>query len=144
MYNNNYPQYGYNNQPYYQQTPAQYQPTQQTTYNYTPQPKTNKIFVTSLEDALNRFSEANSEVVYLHQDENLLFEIKTDMQGKKTFKVYSLSAYQPVEEKTAPTEDFVTRKEFDELLGRFEELKANAYAPAPAPKPKTTGGNKDA
>lgn len=142
MYNNNYSQYGYPNQQYYQQPLSQYQTPQQNAFNYAPQPKTNKIFVTSLEDALNRFSEANSEILYLHQDENLIFEIKTDVQGKKTFKVFQLSPYQPVEEKNARTDEFVTRKEFEELLNKFEELKTTPAATA-TPKPKNTGGYKD-
>lgn len=46
-------------------------------------PKTNKVFVTSLDDAMARSVEPNSETLYLHQDRNLIFDIKTDMQGKK-------------------------------------------------------------
>ena len=84
--------------------------------------RTNKIFVTSLEDALNRNAEPNSEVVYLHQDQNLLFEIKTDMQGRKTYQTYQFAPYKA--ESTAPVEapTFVTKKEFDELVQKVNEL----------------------
>lgn len=68
----NYP-YGFNAttyqpQPYFQQ-PYQPQPYQQFQPQQAAQPKTNKVFVTSLDDALSRVCEPNSEMLYLHQDE---------------------------------------------------------------------------
>lgn len=54
-------------------------------------PKTNKIFVTSLDDALNRPADYNSVVIYIHQDQPLLFEITTDPFGKKTHKTFMIT-----------------------------------------------------
>ena len=67
-----------------------------------PQMRTNKIFVTSLEDALNRYAEPNTIIVYRHQDEKFEYEIMTDIQGKKTYKTLQLAEYSTVgEEKRA-------------------------------------------
>lgn len=109
--NNGYGGYsGYGNYGYGYQPPQPMQPMQ---------PKTNKIFVTSLEEALARPSEPNSEVIYLHQNEPLLFEIVTDMQGRKAVKTFRLG----VEEKSKPQEDYVSRAEFEEFKA---QLKATA------------------
>lgn len=64
-----------------------------------PQMRTNKIFVTSLEDALNRYAEPNTVIVYRHQDEKFEYEIMTDSQGKKSYKTLQLVDY------SAPTSD---------------------------------------
>ena len=75
-----------------------------------PQMRTNKIFVTSLEDALNRYAEPNTIIVYRHQDEKFEYEIMTDSQGKKTYKTLQLAEYSTVGEdkgvgvSTIPTE----------------------------------------
>lgn len=85
---------GYNNNPYSQQngyTGQNFVPQVQ------PQLRTNKVFVTSLEDALNRNAEPNTIMVYRHQDEKFEYEIFTDMQGKKTYKTLALTDYSTAE-----------------------------------------------
>ena len=81
--------------------------------NFQSQPtqmRTNKIFVTSLEDALNRYAEPNTIIVYRHQDEKFEYEIMPDSQGKKTYKTLQLAEYSTVGEdkgagvSTIPTE----------------------------------------
>lgn len=124
MFYNNYLQ---NPQGNYYNTPQM--PTQAPQSYFAPQPtqspiRTNKIFVTSLEDALNRNAEPNSEMVYLHQDQNLLFEIKTDAQGRKIYQTYQFSAYKP--ESAAPADApaiiYATKEEFDALASKVNEL----------------------
>lgn len=46
------------------------------------QPTTNKIYVTSLEDAMARYAGPNSTMIYVLQDESTVFEIYTDLQGR--------------------------------------------------------------
>lgn len=91
--------------------------------------KTNHIYVTSLEDALARSVEPNSEIVYLHQDKPLLFNVKTDMLGKKTYTVLEL--HPPIAESTTETASvmpnvdtdmFVSREEFNELKKQIKPL----------------------
>lgn len=111
----------YNNYPYQQ-------PNYQGYYNnyqqVQPQPKTNKVWVTSLEDAMARSVEPNSEYIYLHQDKPLLIEVRTDGQGRKTTRVMELKDYveQPKAETTMPN-NFPTREEFDGLKAEIQALK---------------------
>ena len=112
MFNNNYP---YQN-PYHGYMNHFQQPIQQI--------KTNKVWVISLEDAMARSVDPNSEYIYLHQDKPLLIEVKTDMQGKKTARVMELKDYieQPKPENTIPN-DFPTREEFDGLKAEIQAIK---------------------
>lgn len=87
---------GYNNNPYQMQngfTGQNFVPQVQPQ----PQLRTNKVFVTSLEDALTRSSEPNTIIVYRHQDEKFEYEIYTDIQGKKTYKTLALTDYSTAE-----------------------------------------------
>lgn len=52
--------------------------------------KTNKIFVTSLQDALSRSTERDSEYVYFHQDLDILYNVRTDQVGRKTYLIVDL------------------------------------------------------
>ena len=99
----------------------------QSQYGYVPQvqtppppPKTNKIFVTSLQDAMSRQVEANTEVVYLHQSEPLLYQIVTDMQGRKSVDTFVLSPY--VAEEKKPDAEYVSRAEFEEWKAKVNGL----------------------
>lgn len=90
--------------------------------NYAPQPAqpiTNKIYVTSAEDALSRFASPNSITVYFLQDESVLFEIATDIQGKKNIRTRKLV---DVEQKKTEKEDYLTRTEFNDFKGKLETL----------------------
>ena len=105
-------QYGFGNQ-YggYQPPTAPVYPTAQQN-----QPTTNKIYVTSLEDALQRYAAPNSTMIYVLQDESAIFEVFTDLQGKKLPKVKKL-----VEAATeSGNAGFVSREEFNELKQKFE------------------------
>lgn len=85
---------------------------------YNPQPATNKIYVTSAEDAMQRFANPNSVMVYVLQDESAIFEVYTDAQGRKTVKAKKLVDYTA----EADRGGYVTRAEFEELKGRLEAL----------------------
>lgn len=81
-------------------------------------PRTNKIFVTSLEEAMARQAEPNTEIRYFHQNDKLVYDIFTDTQGRKFPKTYRLV---PVEDCAENTE-YVTRKEFDEWREKVQGL----------------------
>lgn len=85
-----------------------------------PQPTTNKIYVTSLEDAMARYAGPNSTMIYVLQDESTVFEIYTDLQGKKVPKVRKLVEFTPEQSNTAQGGDYVRREEFDALTKKFE------------------------
>ena len=108
-----YNNYGYNygtQYGNYQPSAAPVYPAQQV------QPTTNKIYVTSLEDALQRYASPNSTMIYVLQDESTIFEVFTDMQGKKVPKVKKLVDFAP----EGDGGGFVSRAEFEELKQKFE------------------------
>ena len=79
---------------------------------YQVQPTTNKIYVTSLEDAIQRYASPNSTMIYVLQDES------TDMQGKKLSKVRKLVEFAPEDKNGA----FVSREEFNELKSKVDAM----------------------
>lgn len=85
---------------------------------YQVQPTTNKIYVTSLEDAIQRYASPNSTMIYVLQDESAIFEIYTDMQGKKLSKVRKLVEFAPEDKNGA----FVSREEFNELKNKVDAM----------------------
>ncbi len=92
-----------------------------------PQPapmKTNKIYVTSLEDALNRYAEPNTIMIYRNQDEKFEYEIVTDSQGRKSYKTLELGAYSVTQVEKKVETPIISREEFDGVKGRVEALEA--------------------
>ena len=87
-----------------------------------PQMRTNKIFVTSLEDALNRYAEPNTVILYRHQDENFEYEIMTDSQGKKTYKTLQLSNYSAPQADKESAQPQVSMEEFNALKSKVDSL----------------------
>jgi hypothetical protein len=61
-------------------------------------------------------------VVYLHQDQNLLFEIKTDAQGRKVYQTYQFAPYKA--ESAAPETEtrYATKDELNALASKVNEL----------------------
>lgn len=87
------------NYPYFNNWPSNYsqinsvnsgyqQPPQmpQQTFQQPPQMpyKTNKLVVTSLDEAMMRSSELNSDTVYFDQNKDVLYNVKVDSRGYKT------------------------------------------------------------
>lgn len=90
-----------------------------------PQPmqmRTNKIFVTSLEDALNRYAEPNTIMVYRHQDEKYEYEIMTDSQGKKSYKTLVLGDYSAQNSEQNENLNTISRDEFDAVKQQIKAL----------------------
>lgn len=121
---NNY--FGTPGQPY--QTMAGYGPAPTPTPAYRPQQQTcagNKIYVTSQEDALSRFVEPGTVMLYVRQDEQVEYEVFSDYQGRKNIVVYSRTPANGIQPQDAPKEacgEYVTADKFDALTGRIEAL----------------------
>lgn len=127
--------------PNYYQQPVMAQPQQQVA-----PPKTNKLFVTSLDDALSRPSERNSVMIYLHQDEPLLFEIVTDLYGKKSVTAYSIKVAEnkPVQDKSAiDISVFATREELSALQEKISAITAMLEKPAKQTRSTAAGNVKE-
>ena len=95
---------------------------------YQPQPqqpiqmRTNKIFVTSLEDALNRYADPNTIIVYRHQDEKFEYEITTDSYGKKTYKTLELAPYSAQQDENKDNSYIISKEDFDAVKKRLDSL----------------------
>lgn len=50
---------------------------------------TNMYLVTSLEEALMKTTVPNSDMVYFHQDQNLFYRVKVDLEGRKSWAQFS-------------------------------------------------------
>ena len=120
--NNNNNMWGFNNP--YNNFPALSFPYNNSVGNLS-RSNSNKIFVTSIEDALSRYAEPNSEMIYLNQDKPLLYEIKTDSQGRKMVNAYNIT---PSVEKSgagaenADMSNYVTKTELEALRGQIKAL----------------------
>lgn len=90
-----------------------------------PQPSTNKIYVTSLDDAMQRYANPNSVMIYVLQDESAMFEIFTDAQGKKIPKTRKFIEETPA---SNSSDEFVPRTEFDALKAKIEAFMSNKEA----------------
>lgn len=80
-------------------------------------PQTNVLRVTSLEEAIMRTSTAGSDVVYFHQDKDVFYRIRVDMNGNKTWKAFAFT----VAEGDASSAS-VSRNELTPLVERISEL----------------------
>lgn len=69
---------------------------------------------------MQRYAAPNSTMIYVLQDESMIFEVFTDLQGKKLPKVKKMV------EATAESGNggFVSREEFNELKEKFEAFTA--------------------
>lgn len=122
QFGNNFGSYGNfgNYGGYMQQPQPQPQPSMQM--QQAVPVKTNKIFITSIEDAMARYVEPNSEIVYLHQDKPILVEVKTDMQGRKTCNVFDLSVHSEDKKEdkdisaAVASAGFCTKKDVEEIV----------------------------
>lgn len=83
---------------------------------YGQQPNTNKVYVTSLDDALSRMAPRGSEMVYFHQDANEFYVVRTDADGRKSWVGFTY---------TVPNQDLntpATKADLKEVLERLEKL----------------------
>ena len=83
----------------------------------------NKIYVTSEQDALSRFSSPNTITTFTLQDESGIIEVTTDAQGRKTAHK-RLFVAEKKEEPSNPRQsaEFVTRAEFEDFRKKLTEL----------------------
>lgn len=92
---------------------------------YLPQdmiPMTNKIYVTSLEDALNRPCDLCTEILYINQNEPVIYEVVTNINGHKTYTILDVSVRKPTEKSVPVTPQSIS--EYDALRKEMTDLKA--------------------
>lgn len=83
----------------------------------------NKLYVTSEQDALSRFSSPNTITTFTLQDESGIIEVMTDAQGRKTAHKRLFVAEKKEEpNKTQISAEYVTRAEFEDFRKKLSEL----------------------
>ena len=105
---------------YYNQYGGYVPPVQNQMYQQ-PQMSTNKLYVTSVQDAISRYAMPNTVIMYTLQDESAVIEVTTDAQGKKAPRIRMLS-----DEPTQPAPEYVSRQEFDALRAEVQKLNGGA------------------
>ena len=87
---------------------------------------TNKVYVSGLEDAKNRYLAPNSDYIFLDNDKPLLYRKVVDATGKmevQTFQIIQVEE-KPVEHtQNVDLSKFVSMEAFNSLKKEFEEFK---------------------
>lgn len=91
-------------------------------------PKTNVRPVMGLQDAINRTVEPNTSTYYADQDNDIIYLVSMDMQGRKTCRTFEVRDITDkiAEESKQPQEkidlsDYITKKDLQEEMKAFEE-----------------------
>lgn len=104
------------NNDYYYQGPGYISAWPQS--NWGMQLRTNKVLVTSLDEAIAKTSERNSELVYFDQSKPLIYIVKVDMTGVKSWAQLEYST--GVQDTNSPA----TKSDIAALTGKIEALVA--------------------
>lgn len=81
-------------------------------------PTTNKTFVTSLEDALSRRADYNSQMVYFDANKDVMYDICTNGYGEKSWAIFNISMNSPVTDAAAVSN---TPTNYEERLSTLEK-----------------------
>lgn len=79
----------------------------------------NKIPVNSLEDALSRYTDFNSNIVYWDVNKDLIYDVYTDGRGNKTYDIIAISKVAP-DPQPEQTDKYEER--FKNIESKLEEL----------------------
>lgn len=101
MNNQNWPNQGWQNQ-----------------YNWQ-RPSTNVLLVTSIDEALMKSNDRNSDYVYFHQDKSVFYRVKVDNDGRKVWQEFNYSSPNPQLSVPVTQADLI---KFNERLTRLETL----------------------
>lgn len=92
-------------------------------------PITNKTFVNSLQDALNRWSDYNSEMIYFDWYKDVAYNVITNGRGEKTYEIIYLSKHQEPATEPVPTPKVETSKTdvLEEKVDKLTKLVEDLY-----------------
>ena len=86
-------------------------------------PMSNKIVVQSLEDALRRFADFDSDMVYWDANQNLMYNVYTNVRGEKSFEIYEFKKVEPIKPKQETDGSLqLIMDKLNELNNKVEEL----------------------
>ncbi len=118
------------NYPYFNNWPSNYSQINSVNNGYQQPPqmppqmpyKTNKLVVTSLDEAMMRSSELNSDTVYFDQNKDVLYNVKVDSRGYKTCDTYKVSKADAADSNTSNNEILAIKTNMTELSNRVDML----------------------
>lgn len=94
--------------------------------NNAPQINTNKVYVSGMEDAKQRYLAPNSDYIFLDNDKPLLYRKVVDGTGKMEIQAFEIVPYTTKQEETSQnidTSKFVSAKEFEDFKQEFLDFK---------------------
>lgn len=83
-------------------------------------PSTNKTFVRNLEEALNLPANLNSQNVYFDANQDLMYDICTNGQGRKSWRIFTVALQNNVQ--PVPVSTVQTSPSIDERLEKIEKF----------------------
>ena len=122
--------YGVPMNPYLQNMMSQnFSGNNQGVQQQSPQPQinTNKLYVTSLEDAKNKQIPPNSDYIFLDNDKPLLYRKVVDATGKMEVQTFQIIPYEEKNEdinSKIDTSKFVSVDQFNALKSDLDRIKA--------------------
>lgn len=87
------------------------------------QMSSNIIYVTSLEEALNR-NRPGTENTYFHQDKQIFYRVKTEYDGRKFWQEFEYNTPASVENNLP-----VTRQDLTEIVERIRRIEDYVFQP---------------
>ena len=90
-----------------------------------PPVNTNKIYVTSIEDAKNKPLAPNSDFIFLDNDKPLIYRKTVDATGKMEIQTFKIVPYEEKQESKQDIDlsNFVLVKDFNALKSDLEQIK---------------------
>jgi hypothetical protein len=112
-------------------------PRQMPAYQQNSMPaRTNKVFVASLEEALSKPVDFNTDMVYFDTNRDIMYSIYTNEWGQKTYQVFEIAVHADLQQNVAGNDDILKRiRNIEEYLGidgKHNESAASATSNADA------------
>lgn len=127
---NNYPHYLPPQAPYYQQAPYQQQQMQQAPQAQQNVSNVQLAYINGIEGAKAYVVVPKQSVCLLDDENSMMYFKEADEQGKATLKAFKMSEIDINEiNKPINASEFVTRKEFDELIMQLKSAFPQPVAP---------------
>lgn len=86
--------------------------------SWQPRMNTNRILVTSLDEALMRTNTPNSDMIYFHQDEPIIYRVMVNEVGRKMWQQFNYTIPNPDANVPATKADL---QSIIERIGRLEQ-----------------------
>lgn len=87
------------------------------------QRQSNKIYVSGIEGARSYQMMPNSEMIFLDDNQSIIYDVLTDIQGKRTINVYDVVPHKSEEE--IKLSQFATKEELEVLKQEIDKLRGN-------------------